>query len=147
VSLTVALAAALEMLVFYPAGHVMDRHGRRGVAVVSLLLMGGALLLMPLAQGTTALLVAAAVVGVGNGLSSGLVMTLGADHSPPAARAHFLGLWRLMSDIGSTCGPALLSALAALMTLGAGIAGIGLLGLLAAAQLGYWIPRAGQAGR
>ena len=32
-------------------------------------------------------------------------MTLGADYSPVAGRAHFLGLWRLMSDIGSTGGP------------------------------------------
>jgi hypothetical protein len=72
-----------------------------------------------------------------------MVMTIGADHSPRAGRAHFLGVWRLMSDIGSSCGPALLSFLAAALSLGAGVAVAGLVAFAAAAQLAYWIPRAG----
>jgi hypothetical protein len=48
----------------------------------------------------------------------------------------------LISDFGSVCGPALLSLLAATLTLGAGIAVTGLAALVAAGQLGYWIPRA-----
>ena len=71
-----------------------------------------------------------------------MVMTLGADHSPCPGRAHFLGVWRLMSDIGASCGPALLSFLAATLSLGAGIAVTGLIAFAAAAQLAYWIPRA-----
>jgi hypothetical protein len=47
-----------------------------------------------------------------------------------------------MSDIGSSCGPALLSVLAATLSLGAGIAVTGLIAFAAAAQLAYWIPRA-----
>jgi MFS family permease len=107
--------------------------------------MGAGLLLMPLAGGATALLIAALAVGFGNGIGSGMVMTLGADHSPRAGRAHFLGVWRLMADLGASCGPALLSALAALLSLGAGIAVTGLLAFAAAAQLAWWIPRAGRA--
>jgi hypothetical protein len=68
-------------------------------------------------------------------------MTLGADYSPVAGRAHFLGLWRLMSDIGSTGGPALLSAVTALVSLAAGIGCTALLGFAAAAVLWHWIPR------
>jgi len=71
-----------------------------------------------------------------------MVMTLGADHSPRLGRAHFLGVWRLMSDIGASCGPALLSSLAATLSLGAGIAVTGVIAFAAAAQLAYWIPRA-----
>ncbi len=142
-SLIYGLAGGIDMLVFYPAGKVMDQHGRRWVAVPSMLLMGAALLLMPLTRGAGTLLLAASVIGFGNGISSGMIMTLGADHSPRAGRAHFLGVWRLLSDIGSTCGPALLSALAATLSLGAGIAVTGLVAFAAAAQLAYWIPRAG----
>ncbi len=145
-SLIYGLAGGVDMLVFYPAGHVMDRKGRRWVAVPSMLLMGSALMLTPLTDGAGALLLAAAVIGFGNGIGSGMVMTIGADHSPHHGRAHFLGVWRLLSDIGSSCGPALLSLLAAMLSLGAGIAATGLLAFAAAAQLGYWIPRAG-AGR
>jgi MFS family permease len=141
-SLIYGLAGGIDMLVFYPAGKLMDRKGRRWVAVPSMVIMGVALLLTPLTQGATTLLLAAALIGFGNGIGSGMVMTLGADHSPRAGRAHFLGLWRLMSDIGSSCGPALLSSLAALLSLGSGIALTGLLAFAAAAQLAYWIPRA-----
>jgi MFS family permease len=145
-SLIYGLAGGVDMLMFYPAGHVMDRKGRRWVAVPSMLLMGAALMLTPLTHDARTLLLAAAVIGFGNGIGSGMVMTIGADHSPRHGRAHFLGVWRLLSDIGSSCGPALLSLLAAVLSLGAGIAVTGLIAFAAAAQLAYWIPRAG-AGR
>ena len=141
-SLIYGIAGGIDMLVFYPAGHVMDRKGRRWVAVPSMLVMGAALLLTPLTHGAWTLLLAAAVLGFGNGIGSGMVMTLGADHSPSVGRAHFLGVWRLMSDIGASCGPALLSLLAAALSLGAGIIVTGVLAFAAAAQLAYWIPRA-----
>jgi MFS family permease len=111
--------------------------------VPSMLIMGLALLLMPLTQGAQTLMVAAGVLGFGNGIGSGLIMTLGADHSPRAGRAHFLGVWRLMADIGATCGPALLSLLVATLSLAAGIAVTGVISFVAAGQLAYWIPRAG----
>lgn len=141
-ALIYGLAGGVEMLVFYPAGKVMDQKGRRWVAVPSMLIMGVPLLLMPFTHSAAALLLAAAVIGFGNGIGSGMVMTLGADHSPRLGRAHFLGVWRLMSDIGSSCGPALLSFLAATLSLGAGIAVTGLIAFAAAAQLAWWIPRA-----
>ncbi len=144
-ALIYGLSGGIDMLVFYPAGKLMDRKGRRWVAVPSMLIMGAALLLTPLAQTTGALLLAALVIGFGNGIGSGLIMTIGADQSPRVGRAHFLGLWRLMSDLGASAGPALLSLLAATLTLGSGIALAGVLALAAAAQLGYWIPRLGPA--
>ena len=141
-ALIYGLAGGVEMLVFYPAGKVMDQKGRRWVAVPSMLIMGVPLLLLPFTHSALTLMFAAAVIGFGNGIGSGMVMTLGADHSPRLGRAHFLGVWRLMSDIGSSCGPALLSFLAATLSLGAGIAVTGLIAFAAAAQLAYWIPRA-----
>ncbi|MEO9068812.1 MAG: MFS transporter [Caldimonas sp.] len=140
-SLIYGLAGGIDMLVFYPAGKIMDRKGRAWVAVPSMTIMGAALLLTPLTHGANTLLLASLAIGFGNGIGSGLIMTLGADYSPVAGRAHFLGLWRLMSDIGATAGPALLSAATALVSLAAGIACTGGLGLAAAAVLWYWIPR------
>jgi len=139
-SLIYGLAGGIDMLVFYPAGKVMDHLGRRWVAVPSMLIMGVAMLLMPLTNGFVTLLIAALAIGFGNGIGSGMIMTLGADHSPRHGRAHFLGVWRLLSDIGSSCGPGLLSFLAASLSLGAGIATTGLLGLVAAAAMAWWIP-------
>ena len=128
------------MLVFYPAGKVMDHKGRQWVAVPSMLIMGLAMVLMPLTSGFTTLLLASLAIGFGNGIGSGMIMTLGADHSPRHGRAKFLGVWRLMSDIGGSCGPALLSFLAGSLSLAAGIAATGLIAFAAAGALAYWIP-------
>ena len=140
-SLIYGLSGAIDMLVFYPAGKLMDRKGRQFVAVPSTLLMGAALLLIPLTGSFVGLLLAALLIGFGNGISSGLVMTLGADFSPDRGRGQFLGLWRFMADAGSTGGPVLLSGVTAIASLGAGISATGLLGFAAAAVFGVVIPR------
>ena len=129
------------MLVFYPAGKVMDRRGRAWVAVPSMLIIGVAMTLTPFTHSATTLLLASLLIGFGNGIGSGMIMTLGADYSPIVGRAHFLGLWRLMSDIGSTGGPALLSVVTAALSLAAGIWCTGVLAFAAAAVLWHWIPR------
>jgi MFS family permease len=59
------------------------------------------------------------LIGLGNGLSSGLMMTLGADLAPPGATGEFLGVWRLIGDVGAVMGPLLVGAVAAT----AGLAG------------------------
>jgi len=140
-SLIYGLSGAIDMLVFYPAGKLMDRKGRQWVAIPSTLLMGIALLLIPLTGSFVGLLLAALLIGFGNGISSGLVMTLGADFSPDRGRGQFLGLWRFMADAGSTGGPVLLSGVTALVSLGAGISATGVLGFGAAAVFAVVIPR------
>jgi MFS family permease len=136
------LSAAIDMLLFYPAGKVMDRQGRAAVAVPSMLIMGVALVALPFTQGPASLLVVALLIGLGNGISSGLIMTLGADHAPRHGRTHFLGTWRLMADTGAACGPGVVSLLAT-VSLASGVAAVGVLALLGAWQLGRWIPRLG----
>lgn len=140
-SLIYGLSGAIDMLVFYPAGKVMDKKGRLWVAVPSMLLMGISLLLMPLSTGALSLLLVAMVIGFGNGIGSGMIMTLGADYSPRHGRAQFLGIWRFISDVGGSSGPAILAGLTAALTLSFGIAATGLLGLAAAAVLAYSVPR------
>lgn len=140
-SLLYGLSGAIDMLVFYPAGKVMDRKGRLWVAIPSTLIMGTALMPIPLTAGFVGLLLAVLLIGFGNGISSGLVMTLGADFSPDHGRGHFLGLWRFIADAGSTGGPVLLSAVTAAASLGAGVMATGLLGFAAAAVFAVVLPR------
>ncbi|WP_028601699.1 MFS transporter [Ottowia thiooxydans] len=139
-SLIYGLAGGIDMLVFYPAGKVMDQKGRRWVAVPSMVIMGVAMLLMPLTSGFWLLLLVSLAIGFGNGIGSGMIMTLGADHSPRHGRAHFLGIWRLMADIGASSGPVLLSILAGSLSLAAGIAITGGLAFIAAGALARWVP-------
>ena len=140
-SLIYGLSGAIDMVVFYPAGKLMDRKGRQWVAIPSTLIMGTAMLLIPLSTGFAGLLLAALLIGFGNGISSGLNMTLGADFSPDNGRGQFLGIWRFMADAGATGGPVLLSGVTAVVSLGAGVAATGVLGFAAASVFAITIPR------
>jgi MFS family permease len=140
-SLIYGISGAIDMLVFYPAGKLMDRKGRQWVAVPSTLIMGTAMLLIPLSTGFVGLMMAALLIGFGNGISSGLNMTLGADFSPDNGRGQFLGIWRFMADAGATGGPVLLSGVTAAVSLGAGVGATGVLGFAAAAVFAITIPR------
>ncbi len=139
-SIIYGLAGGIDMLVFYPSGKVMDVFGRRWVTVPSMLVMAGALLLMPLTEGAVTLGIVACVLGFGNGIGSGMVMTLGADFSPAIGRTQFLGIWRELSDAGRTAGPAILSAVTAVVALGTGIVVAGAIGLVAAAVMWRSVP-------
>lgn len=140
-SVIYGLSGAIDMLVFYPAGKVMDRRGRLFVAIPSTVIMGIAMFLIPLTASFTGLLLASLLIGFGNGISSGLIMTLGADFSPDRGRGQFLGLWRFIADAGSTGGPVLLSGVTALASLGAGVSATGVLGFAAAAVFAVVLPR------
>ncbi len=141
ISLIYGFSGAIDMLIFYPAGKVMDTRGRVWVAVPCMAVMSVALFLLPLTHGFATMLAVAMVLGFGNGIGSGIVMTLGADYSPVAGRPKFLGLWRLLSDTGAMIGPVLLATLVAVATLGAGVWMISGISLLGAGLFGYFIPR------
>ena len=140
-SVIFGISGAVDMLLFYPAGKIMDRFGRLWIAIPSMLILGGAILALPFTTTIAGVTAAAMVMGLGNGIGSGILMTLGADVAPAAARAQFLGIWRLFSDSGSAAGPLVVAAGAALGSLAAGVAAMGAVGLLATIGLGRWVPR------
>lgn len=139
-SLIYGLAGGIEMLLFYPAGKVMHAKGRRWVALPYMLIMGAGMLAMPFTASFATMLLSAMAIGLGNGIGSGMNMTLGADHAPAQGRAYFLGVWRLLADIGATAGPAALSLIVSLGSLAAGLAAIGFVAVATAVLLNAWIP-------
>lgn len=142
ISIIFGIAGAVDMLLFYPAGKAMDRFGRVWVAVPCMLVMAASHLLLPISFDETTLLVVAMVMGFGNGIGSGIIMTLGADASPPGARSQFLGGWRLCADLGNAGGPILLSGVTTIAGLAVAVLAMGGVGLAGAVALAYWIPRA-----
>jgi MFS family permease len=140
-SVIYGVAGAIDALTFYPAGKVMDVCGRRSVAVPCAIIMGVSFVLMPLTHGAVTLALVAMIMGFGNGIGSGIVMTLAADISPAIGRPTFLGVWRELADAGSGAGPVILSAVTAVAGLGSGIVVSGLVGVAAAAALWAWIPK------
>lgn len=140
-SVIFGVAGGVDMLLFYPAGKVMDRLGRLWIGVPAMLVMGVAMLLLPFTGSAVSLAVVGGLLGLGNGMSSGILMTLGADVAPAGERARFLGLWRVLQDSGTAAGPLIISAGAALGSLAAGIWAAAALGPTAAAALARWVPR------
>lgn len=140
-SIIVGIANGVDMTLFYPSGKVMDRWGRLTIALPSMLIMGLGAICLTLTHSALELTVTAMTVGFGNGIGSGIVQTIGADAAPSDGRRQFLGIWRVFRDIGTSLGPLIVSILAAISTLAAGILAAGLIGLLGAAGLAAWVPR------
>jgi MFS family permease len=140
-SLVFGIASAVDVAMFYPSGQVMDRFGRLSIALPSMAILGGAMMLLPLTGGTVSLTIVAMVMSFGNGLGSGIMMTLGTDAAPLDGRVRFLSIWRLFSDSGNAAGPVVMSIVATIAGLASGIVAIGSVGLLAAVALGRWVPR------
>ncbi|MFP5369937.1 MAG: MFS transporter [Actinomycetes bacterium] len=143
-ALIFGLSSAVDMLLFYPAGKIMDRFGRIWVAVPAMLLMGLGLLAVPFTTGLVSVSLAAVLMGLGNGMSSGLIMVLGADASPKEGRAPFLGVFRLLADVGLGGGPLLLGGVAAAAGLVTGVWVVGGVGLVGALAMWRWVPRPGR---
>ncbi|MFB9832701.1 MFS transporter [Actinoallomurus acaciae] len=140
-SIVFGLAGLVDTLTFYPSGKVMDSAGRLWIAIPSMLVLGATQAVLPLTHGPATLAMVAMLMGFGNGIGSGLLMTLGADVAPPATRSQFLGVWRLCSDSGTAAGPLVVSAAAGVGSLAAGIETMGVVGILAAIALLRWVPR------
>lgn len=140
-SVVFGVAGAADMLLFYPAGKVMDAFGRLWIGIPAMLTMGLAMALLPLTTTVAAFAWVAVLLGLGNGMSSGILMTLGADVAPPGERAQFLGIWRVFQDGGAAAGPLVVSAGAALGSLAAGIWVMAGSGVVAAGALSRWVPR------
>jgi MFS family permease len=141
VSVIYGVAGVIDALTFYPAGKVMDLYGRRWAAVPCVVIMGISFILMPFTHSAVTLACAAMLMGLGNGIGSGIVMTLGADISPSIGRPTFLGIWRELADAGTGIGPVMLSAVTAVAGLAFGITVSGTVGFAAAAALWVWIPK------
>ena len=133
IGLIYSLSSLVDFLMFYPAGYIMDKYGRKWTAGPCITLLSIALILLPSVSGFYGLLMVGLLSGFGNGWGTGVVMTLGSDLSPPGRRGEFLGVWRLISDLGLAGGPLLVSGLTKIGTLAIAtyaVAGTGLLGLL-----------------
>jgi MFS family permease len=130
IGLILSLSSAVDMLLFYPAGLIMDRVGRKWAIVPSFLVQALGMGLVPLTGSFAGLVLVSMLIGLGNGLGSGSMMTLGADLAPRQSRGEFLGIWRLIGDAGSSGGPLLVGGIAdwvalptaALLLAGAGLA-------------------------
>jgi len=94
---------------------------------------------IPLAHHQFGLIAASIIIGFGNGLGSGTMMTLGADLAPPGATGEFLGIWRLVGDVGAVGGPLVVGAMATALGLGASALTLAGIGVIATCTLAFLV--------
>ena len=113
------LSFAVDSMMFPIAGYIMDKFGRRFTGIPAFMILGFSLVLIGTIDSHllfltvySTLIIASILSGIGNGISSGLVLTLGSDLSPPDNKGGFLGIWRLISDGGGAAGPTVMGIVA-----------------------------------
>jgi MFS family permease len=102
--------------------------------------MATGMVLIPLTDGFGSLVAVGLLLGFGNGLGSGIVMTLGSDFAPAVGRAEFLGVWRLVSDVGTAGGPLVVAAVEGAASLAAASTVVGAFGFVGAVLVALRMP-------
>lgn len=144
IALIVGVSGAIDFALFYTSGQVMDRWGRLAAILPAMVAMGAGFLTLSvtkeLERAEMWMVICAIVLGLGNGLSSGTLMTVGSDLAPSGSPASFLATWRTLGDLGGASTPVLLSGLATISLPLASVA-VGIMACTGAAVFARWLPR------
>ncbi|BDZ37779.1 MFS transporter [Microbacterium suwonense] len=145
IALVVGVSGAIDFALFYASGQVMDKFGRIWAVMPALALMGLGFVALSFTHDIDSAMLwygaLAAVLGVGNGLSSGILLTFGADLAPDRDPAAFLGSWRTLTDAGGAAAPVAISAITAAASLSLATGLMGVVALVGAAGFLRWTPR------
>lgn len=117
VGAVVAAGTAADLLLFPVSGYLMDRRGRLWAMVPSFSLLALGLVLLAAATTPALAVVAGVVMGIGNGMGSGTMLTLGSDVAPADAPGPFLAALGAFHDVGRIAGPLVVGLLADLVGL------------------------------
>ena len=124
------LVSAGGLIAVVPAGFVMDKLGRKwslGICMTTISLGLGFMVLFKSVEGFVIL---AVLMGLGNGMGSGINMTMGSDVAKGRNVGAFLGLWRFISDSGRVGAPLVIGFLTGIFSFGIGILVISIIGVL-----------------
>lgn len=144
VGVVVSIGTGADLLLFPVAGWIMDTFGRLRAIIPAFGLMALGLILLGLARGTTEVVIAGVVIGLGNGLSAGSMLTLGSDLAPSDSPSQFMAAFAALQDWGIVFGPLSVGLLAGAVGLGGASV---VLGLLLVAGLGLIVATAGETRR
>ena len=108
----VAVGYTADLVLFPVSGYVMDRFGRLAAMFPAYGLLAIGLGMLATADTATMAIVAGVLMGVGNGMSSGSLFTIGSDLAPEEGTASFLSGISVLSDTGRVVGPVLVGVTA-----------------------------------
>ncbi len=132
IGLLVGIGSAADVLAAPVSGPIMDGRGRLATIIPSFSLTAAGFGILGVADSGWLVAIAAVVLGLANGLSAGLLLTLGTDLAPIGNEGPFLGRFGAMHDAGRLLGPLIVGLLGDRLGLGAAagtLAVVTLLGL------------------
>ena len=108
----VAVGYTADLVLFPVSGYVMDRFGRLAAMFPAYGLLAIGLGMLATADTAIMAIVAGVLMGVGNGMSSGSLFTIGSDLAPEEGTASFLSGISVLNDTGRVVGPVLVGVTA-----------------------------------
>ncbi len=127
----------VELALVYPGGWIMDHWGRKKSALPCLLLFVVGFLILPFARTPLLFGGVAALVAVGNGLGSGINMTLSTDLAPPGRVVEFLAVWRTLMEAGGAASPVIVGYAASVFGLAGGPPTLAVIGAVGAVIMAF----------
>jgi hypothetical protein len=144
-ALIIGIAAIVDFALFFTSGQVMDRYGRLAASVPTMLVMSVSFMVLSFTHGFAAVdvwfIALAMTLAIGNGLSSGIVLTLGADLADKKNPAQFLGAWRFTTDSGAAAGPLIIGGVIAISSISVAAFATGIIGLIGMGMMIRYVPR------
>ena len=144
-ALIIGLATAIDFLLFFPSGQIMDKWGRLASIVPAMMLMSISLIVLSLTHDVSNpvfwFIATAFVFAIGNGIGSGILLTLASDLANKKNPAPFLGAWRFITDSGAALAPMGIAALTAAASLAIAAAATGVAGIVGVIMMMIYVPR------
>jgi len=135
IGLLVAVGTGADLALFPVAGFLMDRFGRLSAIVPAFSLMGAGLIVLAFADSAATVTIAGVIMGVGNGMSAGTMLTLGSDLAPEDSPGQFLAGLAALQNFGRVLGPLVVGWFADAMGLGASAAALAVVMFVAIAWI------------
>lgn len=107
-----SMSAVTNLLIVNAGGQLVDRIGRKPVAILGLLMAGAGTAAYGFFSSYVSLMVVSAVFGLTSGLASIPPPTMVGDLAPPGAEGAAVGLYRTSGDFGFIAGPLLMGVFA-----------------------------------
>ena len=144
-ALIIGLATAIDFTLFFSSGQIMDKWGRLASIVPSMIVMSAALIALSVTHDVSSnvfwFIATAFLFAIGNGIGSGILLTLASDLADKKNPAPFLGSWRFITDSGAALAPMGIAALTAALSLAVASAITGVAGIVGVIMMLIYVPR------
>jgi multidrug resistance protein len=116
IGLGIGMISIVGLVLVYPSGALVDRFGRKGVIIPSMIFSAVAMVSFAFAGTFTTFMVSSLLWATASGISGAAPAAYAADLAPKDSVGPAMGLYRTIADLGYVIGPLLLGTLSDLIS-------------------------------